>query len=122
MGFEKGNKHGKGRPKRVDLIAVEARKHPEKIFAVLLKQLESKDERIAQRAAEILSDRGWGKPQEYLEIEADNNHSGEVGVRGLPNLMGAISSDIQRRRAKPDLQASGENEPVLPVEVPAQSS
>lgn len=71
------------------------------------------------QAFKELMDSGYGKTVESLEIKSDNNHTGAVDVKGLPNLMDAIASEIQRTRAKNSLSTSGADEPVLPSAVSA---
>jgi hypothetical protein len=55
-----------GRPKG---IAARAREHTDKALETLVAALDDPDRRVAVTAANIILDRGWGKPQQNLSPE-----------------------------------------------------
>jgi len=55
-----------GRPKGEAKVREAARQHTEAAIAVLAAALEDPDKRIQIKAAEVLLDRGWGKPTQPL--------------------------------------------------------
>lgn len=55
-----------GRPKQDPRIKIMAREKTEEAFAVILECLGDSDKKIALKAAEILLDRGWGKPTQEI--------------------------------------------------------
>lgn len=73
MPFEPGNQYAKG-PRKSNRAAGMAREHTEKAIQVLVNQLDSpKDETKFKAASELLS-RGWGKPQEFVELSGDEEN------------------------------------------------
>lgn len=75
MAFEPGESgNPSGRPKKSNKAAGMAREHTEKAIQVLVKQLDSPKEEIQHKAAESLLSRGWGKPQEYVELSGDEDN------------------------------------------------
>jgi len=48
-----------------------ARAHTEKAIAVLVKAMDSEDERVAVDAASRILDRGYGKPAQSVELGSD---------------------------------------------------
>lgn len=60
-----------GRPKQDPRIKIMAREKTEEAFAVILECLGDSDKKIALKAAEILLDRGWGKPTQPISGDED---------------------------------------------------
>ena len=67
-----------GRPKTDPRVRDAAREYTEQAIAVLGEALADEDKRIAIKAAEVILDRGWGKPAQPLTGDEDGppiNHS-----------------------------------------------
>lgn len=62
-----------GRPKKSNRAAGMCREHTEKAVEVLIKSLSSEKEDVRLKAAEQILNRGWGKPQEYVELSGDED-------------------------------------------------
>ena len=59
-----------------------ARAHCEKALEVIARCLQSDDERIALMAAGIMLDRGFGKPEQHADVEA--NHRFVIAPQVMP--------------------------------------
>jgi HEAT repeat protein len=67
MAFQPGQSGNPGgRPKGEAKVREAARQHTEAAIAVLVAALEDEDRRVQIKAAEVLLDRGWGKPTQPL--------------------------------------------------------
>ena len=60
-----------GRPKGEARIREAAREHTEQALAVLVDALSDEDRRVQIKAAEVLLDRGWGKPAQAIGQDPD---------------------------------------------------
>jgi len=70
MAFKPGESGNPGgRPKKSNAAAIEARKHYMAAINTHIANLGDEDPNVRHKAAEALLDRGFGKPQEYIEIE-----------------------------------------------------
>lgn len=68
--FGKGNKLGKGRPKKAERETVQAmaREHTEEMLQIILKVARSsEDDNARVRAANLIIERGWGKVPQPVE-------------------------------------------------------
>ena len=75
MPFEPGQSgNPSGRSKKSNAAAGKCREHTDKAIAVLIKSLASEKEDVALKAAEQILNRGWGKPQEYVEVSGDEEN------------------------------------------------
>ena len=79
MAFQPGQSGNPGGRVGVDpKVREAARQYTEQAMAVLGQALNHEDARIAIKAAEVLLDRGWGKPTQPLSGASDEppiNHS-----------------------------------------------
>jgi hypothetical protein len=64
-----------GRPKLEGEIRALAQKHGKPAIERLVELMASKNERVAVAAAQVILDRGYGKPPQALQID------GELGIR-----------------------------------------
>ena len=81
---ESGNPRGK-RPMDPIIrfnLKMAARAHCEKALEVIARCLQSDDKRIALMAAGILLDRGFGKPEQQTDVEA--NHRFVIAPQVMP--------------------------------------
>ncbi len=74
MPFEPGNKLGGQKPKKSNKVAGMAREQTEAAINRLIQALGNPDDNVAIKAANSLLDRGWGKPQEYVEHSGDEEN------------------------------------------------
>lgn len=83
MKFQKGKSgNPKGSVRRINAATIECRKLLKEAMDVLIGNLASEDEDTRHRAAVELLNRGFGKPTEYIELDADIDstveHKGEA--------------------------------------------
>lgn len=71
MAFEKGNKLGGNKPKSANRAAMLARQNTEGAINALIEALADEKTENRIKAAESLLNRGWGKPQEFIEHSSD---------------------------------------------------
>lgn len=62
-----------GRPKGDSELRAAAREHTEQALAVLVSGLADEDPRIRLKAAELMLDRGWGKPTQTIDATLRGN-------------------------------------------------
>lgn len=75
MPFEPGQSgNPSGRSKKSNKAAGMAREHTEAAIKVYIESLKSADEKIRLDAATKILERGWGKPQEYVEVSGDEEN------------------------------------------------
>jgi len=60
-----------GRPKGEAIVRDAARKQTEAAIGVLASALTDEDPRVRIKAAEVLLDRGWGKPSQAIDVGSD---------------------------------------------------
>lgn len=73
MAFEPGQSgNPEGRPRKSNKAAGMAREQTEKAVQVLINALADDKTENRIKAAESLLNRGWGKPQEYVELSGDD--------------------------------------------------
>ena len=60
-----------GRPKGEAKVRLAAREHTEIAIAVLVSAMADEDARVRIKAAEVLLDRGWGKPAQPIGGDDD---------------------------------------------------
>lgn len=78
MPFVKGQSGNPAGRRKEDLnLKMLARAHTEDAIKTLAAALTSDNDRTRVAAAEVLLDRGWGKPAQFVE----NKHSGELVQR-----------------------------------------
>lgn len=75
---QSGNPSGKA--KKSNKASGMAREHTEAAVLRLVKALASEDDNVAIKAANSLLDRGWGKPQEFVDITSDGEQVAIVDV------------------------------------------
>jgi Family of unknown function (DUF5681) len=70
--FPKGSSgNPKGRPKEYEDVKAAARKHTVEAIDTLAYWMRSNDPRASVVAADKLLDRGWGKPNQDLKVQAE---------------------------------------------------
>lgn len=71
MPFQKGQSGNPKGYRKANPATLEARKHLQAAIDVLVGNLASEDEDTRHRAATALLDRGFGKPTEHVEVDAE---------------------------------------------------
>ena len=61
-----------GRPKGEGKVREAAREHTDTAVGVLVAAMADEDARVRIKAAEVLLDRGWGKPPQSLTMTGDD--------------------------------------------------
>ncbi len=73
MPFIKGQPGGPGRPKLAERVLfnlkMAAREHSEAALRKVISLMESTDDRVALMAAQIVLDRGYGKPEQRVDAD-----------------------------------------------------
>ena len=74
-----------GRPKGEAKIREAAREHTDAALGVLVTALGDEDARVRLKAAEVILDRGWGKPAQTIGGDPENplQLSGTLIVNGV---------------------------------------
>ena len=60
-----------GRPKGEGRVREAAREHTETAVGVLVAAMSDEDSRVRIKAAEVLLDRGWGRPPQAVTVDGD---------------------------------------------------
>lgn len=92
---ESGNPNG--RPKRTNEAALKARAHTEKAIQRLVDALDDVRVENQIKAAESLLSRGWGKPQEFVELSSDPDAPLSIEHNIAPKILGMIPTETLQK-------------------------
>lgn len=102
MPFEKGKSGNPGgRPKKSSQAAYLARKYAEQAIEALVGNLKDENGSVRNSAARELLDRGFGKPEQYVELDADQKHT----IRELPETDDWLSQFVGAGKKKTSKKA-----------------
>lgn len=103
MVFTAGNSANPGgRPKKSNIASGMARDHSEKAIKVLAEKLDSTKEEVQIKAAVELLNRGWGKPQEFIELSGDEDNPLEMILRSRAEDKAALEHFANKLKGTPN--------------------
>ena len=96
MPFQKGQSgNPSGRPKTDSPLRVLARAHTQEALDTLVSLMRSAEaEAVRERAAEALLDRGWGKPQQSVDV------SGQLTIHDAPKTEAEANAILREAGAE----------------------
>ena len=88
-----------GGPKKANRAAMLARQHTEESIQALIDALGDEKTENRIKAASTLLDRGWGKPQEYIEVSQDGEQVATMEQNIVNKLLAAMPEDVLQKLA-----------------------